>query len=101
MSASSSTLKPSDEGPRIADPDGQGVGGVARDDVVAAAFDDREVWRQEPLDAGPREEPAVLVHGMAKPGVALPHEEFYPRGTLGQVADEPRAASAKIASRLG
>lgn len=31
------------------------------------AFDDREVWREKPLNAGPREEPAVLVHGMAKP----------------------------------
>jgi hypothetical protein len=44
-----------DEGPRIAEPCGQRVGEVARDDVGAAAFDDREVWRQEPLDVGPRD----------------------------------------------
>jgi hypothetical protein len=41
-------VEPGDKGPRIAEPRRQRVGGVARDDVVAAAFDDRETWRQEP-----------------------------------------------------
>ena len=44
-----------DEGPRIAEPRRKRFGEVAWDDVGAAAFDDREVWRQEPLDVGPRD----------------------------------------------
>ena len=92
MSASSSTLKPSDEGPRIADPDGQGVGGVARDDVVAAAFDDREVWRQEPFDAGPREEAAVLEDRLPQPRIDLPDQALDPGKCIGQMKDQERAA---------
>ena len=94
-------VEPGEERWRVAEPCGERARGVPRNDAGAAAFDDREVGQQEPLDVGPCEEPAVLVDGMAKPGVDLPHEEFDPRGTLGQMADEPRAASAKIASRLG
>ena len=58
-----------DECPRIAEPCRAGVGWVAWDDVAAAAFDDRDVGRQEPLDGEPREEPALLVDGMPQPGV--------------------------------
>jgi len=85
-------IEPGDEDLRIAEPCREGVGGVARDDVVAAAFDDREAWRQEPLDAGPREEAAVLVDGMAEPGVESPDEAFDPRGAVIQMEDEQRAA---------
>ena len=92
MSASSSRLRPGDEGPRIAEPRRQRVGGVAWHDVGAAAFDYRDVWRQEPLDVGPREEQAVLVLGMAKPRVELPDEVFDPRGAVMQMEDEQRAA---------
>jgi hypothetical protein len=34
----------------------------------------------------------VLVDGLAKPGVDLPHEEFDPRGAVMQMEDEQRAA---------
>jgi len=62
-------IEPGDEGRRIAEPCRERVGGVPRDDVVAAAFDDREVGRQELLDVGSREEPAVLMDRLAEPGV--------------------------------
>ena len=81
-----------DEGPRIAEPRGQRVGGVARDDVVAAAFDDREIGRQEPLDVGPREEPAVLPDRPPQPRIDLPDQALDSGKRVGQMKDEQRAA---------
>jgi hypothetical protein len=93
-------VEPGDEGRRIAEPCRERIGGVARDDVVASAFDDREAWRQELLDVGAGEEPAVLVDRMAEPGVHLPHDELDPRGAVGQMEDEQRAAGLEHAGEF-
>jgi hypothetical protein len=37
----------------------------------------------------------VLVDGMAEPWVDLPHEEFDPRGAVGQMEDGRRAARCR------
>ena len=62
-------IEPGDNRGRVAEPGGERGCGVPRNDVGAAAFDDREVGRQEPLDVGPREELAVLMDRMPQPGV--------------------------------
>ena len=100
VSMSSSTLKPGDEGPRIAEPCRQRVGGVARDDVGAAAFHDREARRQEPLDAGPREEAAVLEDWLPEPGIDLPDKEFDPGKRVGQMEHEQRATGLQHAGEF-
>ena len=45
-------IEPGNERWRITEPCRERVGGVARNDVIAAAFDDREVGGREPLAAG-------------------------------------------------
>jgi hypothetical protein len=69
-----------------------GVRGVPRNDVIAAAFDDREAWRQELLDVGPGEEPAVLEDRPSQPRVHAADKTLDPRIRVRQVEHEQRAA---------
>jgi len=83
-------IEPGDNRGRVAEPCGERVGGVPRNDVVAAACDHREVGRQEPLDVGPREELAVLMDRMPQPGVGSAVRGF--RSTCSGYAVGRRAA---------